>query len=282
VILTFINVVESECCNGRMGKSRNGWSRYSTPIKNQQGTGLCWAYSTMSYIELMYNYQTGKKCHISMEEFKDDLIEYYSNLSNDCKRMTFSSGGAAICALDFVQNHGIMTAYTYTIKNEFDKNKTLQLNFSKYVSIKCNGKPYDECINLTSHTYLMVICSENLNYIKNHCIISECKQTHAVLVTDICDTETGTYIEYQNSWGIEWGECGGYGYINIDDNCANINGTRTMIMRFTSFEMNITNDLINMCNHAYEKNIKITFVTISILTFILLLITIIFSMIIKQ
>lgn len=214
-IIFLIGLACGSCCNGNMGNSVYGWSRYTHNVKNQGDEQLCWAYSALSHIENSYNKIYQSKYILSTRQIDNNINELYAtNVS--CYRETTNTGGYQHCALDYVRRKGIMTQLEYDIIGYDDKRLT-PIGVKSYERF-CPNKNTTllqrfECLknHLAQSTVLTTISATSLTYIDS----SQKKYTgehHGVLITDLCVLGDETYVEYQNSWGSLWG-CGGFGYI---------------------------------------------------------------------
>ena len=101
------------------------WLGYVGAVKDQKQTGMCWAFSAVSYLETVYNIRTHNLFRLSPEQIGDNLIDFYASGSYsdstflDCKesfedyKLPNYNGGMTKCALDYVSKKGIMTDYDY-------------------------------------------------------------------------------------------------------------------------------------------------------------------------
>jgi hypothetical protein len=75
--IPFANVDDNNWCN------MNG-NNYLGNIKDQQRTGMCWSFSTVSFIESHFNILTNNKMRLSVEQIGDNIDEYFDDINEPC------------------------------------------------------------------------------------------------------------------------------------------------------------------------------------------------------
>lgn len=277
-IMVYVMIVPvlSECCNSRMGKSNYVWQHFATPVKNQKTTSLCWLYSSLSYVEMMYNYNNNIKYDLSINQVTDNLHNYFNGTNNQCTDITVNSGGYPECALKYIEGNGIMSTFMYAVKQRYSKSNILPIVVSN-ISTLCTAKHIDKYSCLKKILYetpvIAIIFSKELKYISNM-VPTPSDNRHAVLITDICENNGETYIEYQNSWGALWGECNGFGYMKVSSENGEIYNTRGILNHFTTAI--ISDDVHNVKYGGkinIENGIRIIYSTIGLVICIILTIT---------
>jgi hypothetical protein len=206
-----------------------------------------------------------------MKQFTDDMQNYFSSVQGVCNQMKRFQEGYEVCAIDYFQHRGIMPAFTYTFKNKYNKQYTLPIVITNYSSM-CYGNDTSrmECLReqLKFHPVLSSVCSDNLKYITPINAYT-CEKTHEIVITDVCQSEKHIYIEYQNSWGINWGECNGFGYIEVSNNDIYVN-TRKVLDDILVINMDITEKNRDYCNQTLELLVKLPYAVISFIVVIIL------------
>ncbi len=93
----------------------------TTPVKNQQHTGTCWAFSTVSFVETEILRETGKEFDLS-----EAYCVYYTYINKAETyvlyqgKHQFSEGGQAHDVLDVIREHGIVPQSDYPLKLKID------------------------------------------------------------------------------------------------------------------------------------------------------------------
>lgn len=209
LILFLITSASASCCNGRFGKhvNNNDWSNYVSNIKKQI-TGDCWAQASTSYLEIVYAYKTGYYFRFSATQIVDNIMQVSGSCSSD--------GGNFACAMGYVKTKGLMTEVDYA-KYGYDIRHVVPM---QVLDIKQNYHmmEYDDFILQLNREPIVVYMhmSPTRIYFENTINISH-EQNHAVVAMNVCQFNNNTYIEYLNSYGSDWGNCNGMGYIRISD-----------------------------------------------------------------
>lgn len=229
-VCNLIQFVNSECCNNAMGRSLFGWSRYSTSIKNQRSEPLCWIYSSLSYVELMYNYKYHIPYELSVEQVSENIYNTFRSTLDYCNTTTGTNGGNYICALKYINQNGIMTKFLYDhLGYKLNMITPVAVVNPTYVCSSHNYTKNYECLKDTLKKTAVLISIHSENNYKISDIVEMTTINHAVLITDICMNSDGEYIEYQNSGGSSWGHCGGFGYVRVTSNNGTVYNNRGVL-----------------------------------------------------
>lgn len=278
ITLCLVQIIAScsSCNDGKLGKSLYPWRQYSTTIKNQWTAPLCWIYSSLAYIEMMYNYNYGAKYTLSIEQVSDNIGTHFTESSDQsCNRSSGKSGGNPDCALKYVSQQGIMTSYMYKLIRKYDIKYITPIHVKNitYPCMLTNLTEQYKCIltALNSTPLLLPLESKDLRYIENDFVKYTDSDSHSILLTDICVGEEGTYIEYQNSWGSSWG-CSGFGYVKIVDADGNLFNTRSVLAYGTAATISDFRQSMNFINsNSIENLIGILYVCAGIFMCVLLI-----------
>ena len=86
----------------------------TTPVKNQNRSGTCWCYSTLSFLENEIIKEGGKAVHLSemyvVRLSYLDKAERYVRMHGS---LNFAEGGAAHDVTDVIKKHGIVPFEVY-------------------------------------------------------------------------------------------------------------------------------------------------------------------------
>lgn len=217
IILLFVTSAIAACCNGRFGTPINSidWSFYVTNVKNQTRND-CWAHASTSFIEIMYAYKTGIFFRLSSKQISDNIGE----ISNICSA---TAGGTFMCAMDYVKLKGIMTQQDYN-ENGYDIKKIIPMQVLN-IQHEHRSMIYESFLERLNNEPIVIYLHATQNYFEDN-INETGRANHVVVALNVCidsnfDDENSTdvaYIEYLNSYGENWGECNGRGYLRISDN----------------------------------------------------------------
>lgn len=229
IFITFFVVVSGTCCNGRYGKSVYGWSKWALPATQQVGP-ICWIYSTINYVQMYYNFLFGIKYQLSPSQINDNIADYCSG-TYSCNGSVGNKGGWETSALDYISGQGIMTEFMYSLIQKYDRRYITPIKISNIRNI-CYEKSNNnyECIRaqLKRSPVLTSIAANALKYFESN-FSTEIDPNHVVVITDFCEYQQDTYIEYQNSWGTSWGDCNGMGYLRITFGNSTIRNNRNIL-----------------------------------------------------
>jgi hypothetical protein len=237
IILLLISVAYCDCCNNRFGIHINAidWSKYVFKVNTQGNTPSCWAQSVASFIEIMYYKKTGLKFDFSSKQIFEHAYEQDLD-DRRCVPMTdLSNGGNPICGLQYSSIRGVMTTFDYN-HGGYDVRNTMPIGINN--------------LQLVGGNYHMIDLNTYLEYLNNTPVIGsfyaqdntyvtdDVKQDgildHAVVVTNICEHDGTYYVEYVNSYGKNWGQCGGFGYIRITDDNHELVNNRFILSEFVT------------------------------------------------
>jgi len=258
----FVVAINGECCAKRMGNSINNidWSSYVSNVKNQENTPLCWAYATVSYLEIMYSYMS--EIYVRFSPIQVGRNTYREKLArnNNCyDPIDKERSGTSVCGLQYVQRRGIMTEDDYE-KNGYDTAliTTIGINKINY-EYDSNYNRFSTQLNKTP--VIIYIIGTDLEYLENK-ILMNAPITHAVVATNICQQQNATYVEYLNSYGEQWGECGGFGYIKITDDSNKIINNRLVFSALITAELSdIRLSMNDSCSATQNTMYVIMFMT---------------------
>jgi hypothetical protein len=113
ILMCLIQLIRGECDYGMTSMINSPWDSYLGEIRDQSNTRICWAFSTVTYLETMYNILTRNRYRLSPEQLSDNIPMYVAD-DPQCRmsRPAFT-GGNHYCALSYVKQRGIMTEYDY-------------------------------------------------------------------------------------------------------------------------------------------------------------------------
>jgi hypothetical protein len=236
------------------------WSRFLGDVKYQSDTGMCWAFSVVSYIETMYNILTRNKYRLSAQQIGDNIQKYFHEDDECFRNRPNFNGYSHKCALRYVEEQGIMTEYDYPFTNGGEKNKynssyTTPIGIKNIRQICTNGTKMEKLgclvLNLQNGPILAAIHGV-ADFIQDSYI--DKGVTHAVLLIDIVISNEKLYIKYQNSWSTLWGDRG-FGYIRIDNTASLLKMLNDILNK--TVEMN---DLCDInCNETCNKTCNIAY-----------------------
>lgn len=258
LLLVFLLKINGQCVYPIEGFESTGidpWTcmngiNYVSDVKDQSTTGMCWAFSTISWLETMYNILTRNRMLLSVEQVADNIEDFYSDNNNtllygddlifqDCQgiipRPAFN-GGRQKCAVYYISKSGIMTEYAYPFtyggaKDLYNVSIITPIGIRDITEIS-----FDEMMNLNFTInnlinlmgYGVILTSVDANDLQhNNYIVNDIKEieyhlNHAILITGVVynPIDMEYYLEFMNSWGDEFG-LGGLGYIIITKNDGN-------------------------------------------------------------
>ena len=202
-----------------MGVSQHKWTQYATPVRDQGNSLICWVYTSEALIELMYNYYYSLPYQLSIRQVSENIHEVSSGIYGACNGTHGDVGGHVECALQYMKSMGMMTEYTYQLYGKYNREQILPIGIGDVQRVCDNLGSVDrqlQCLSewLNKSAVIAIINTVELSYVTEE-YDDRVGLTHGVLITDICVSNTQTYIEFKNSWGSGWGECGGYGYIGV-------------------------------------------------------------------
>lgn len=225
--------------------TNNNGINFLGDIKDQKNTGMCWAFSTASYLEATYNIITRNKLMLSPEQIGDNIYDFYQNndyqddIFKSCKQTVLYyprpslNGGFQKCALYYVSKKGIMTEYEYSFTNggeypqRYNLSRVTPIGVSDIETMDLSQLSQSEIISnllvsIRSGVILISVKATN-NAITDDILITR-STDHAVLMTGLYQSMvTGEYyIEYQNSWGRGYGIKGMF-YLRVTQNETFIN-----------------------------------------------------------
>lgn len=253
VILLIINAY-GECCNGKIGYAINSidWSRYVFNVKAQGLIPSCWAQTTASFIEMMYYKKTGLRFELSGEQIFKHTYEQNLDLLACSPKTDLSFGGHPTCGLQYVGIRGIMTSFDYNYGG-YDVRNTLPIGISNVYRTGAGSvdDAFDMLLRqLNSTPVITSFIGDDIKFIEDE-ITTWGNVYHAVIVTNICNNSGNYYMEYLNSYGKNWGKCGGFGYMRIS------NGTKIINNRYALNEI-ITGDVVDLRltprSYTYNNN----------------------------
>jgi len=181
-------------------------------------------------VELMYNAQFDIKYTLSINQINNHIYNYFSGTEDMCNGTTGNDGGHQICALKYIAGQGITTEFVYSFWREYRLQNNMPVAVSD-IRYPCHGNAtaHLACMReLLSHSAIMGTIVGTSHYIERDFVVNGSK-SHAILITDLCQASDGVYVEYQNSWGPSWGQCGGFGYIRVVDEQGNLYDNRGIL-----------------------------------------------------
>lgn len=243
MLVVLISSVQSHCTNVGQSTIGSPYTLYLTDIKNQDTTGMCWSFSTTSYLESMYYILTKNKYRLSTQQLSDNIVEFFNqNPQYGCESMSqtprpsFNGIAELMCGLTYISHNGIMTEFDYPFVGGGEK----YLYNASYITPIGVRNVRQVCQHLITNEDKMkcltlnllngpILASINSQFDQNGLgvIDSVSPANHAILITDVCLINNQHYVEIQNSWGSLWGQ-GGYGYIPMTDNGQWINNLQVL------------------------------------------------------
>jgi hypothetical protein len=203
----------------------NTWADKAN-MRDQGNTGMCWAFSTIAYLEATYNVLTGTKFLLSAEQISDNMDEYLKDDPLCARDRPGINGANPYCALKYLTRAGIMQSYNYPFTGAGEKDWIYNRDYISPIGIRnaqveIHEDP-DEAYKALQQLLLNspVLISIRTPLPPDGSIIEVVETTevnHAVLAVDICYPDIAPdlkFLRFQNSWGGSWGELG-YGYVLI-------------------------------------------------------------------
>jgi hypothetical protein len=229
LLLGAVGVVSNNCCNGRFGKRVNtiDWSQYVLDVKNQGARPLCWAYAAASYLEMEYAHFTGIYHSFSAPQIGEHAYEEQTIPLPICYNADVTlQGGHPVCGLDYVNKMGVMTELNYQ-KYGYNVGKVIPVTVTGIKSvINPSYKTFLSLLN--QHPLILSYDRTDVSFIYDDIVPGKIS-THAVVGTNLCLNNGDTYIEFLNSYGSQWGECDGYGYIRVTDGTQDFINNRNIL-----------------------------------------------------
>jgi len=196
------------------------WDSYLTKPKNQESTGMCWAFATATYMETMYYKLTGNMYTLSTQQLADNIANYVGKPEWE---PAFEGGDSAL-ALFYVEEYGIMTEYNYPFtlgvqrNGKYDKNSITPIGVRHVSQICLHGGLSEKfgCLRDQLKRSVVIASIVGQEDMMMYEFDLNSAVNHAVVLTDIINSGEDIYVEYQNSWGSTWG-INGRGYIRISN-----------------------------------------------------------------
>jgi hypothetical protein len=268
LILLLLTVVSAECDSGKFGQRINDidWSQYVTNFKDQTGTPLCWAFSTTSYIEIMYHYLTGIKNVFSARQVGENAMqERLWRFNYSCYYpSTQLTPGYPVCAAKYIAARGLMFDADYKLYG-YDVKRTVPLKLGeRQIIFRRYG--FNAIIQQLKRTPLLAYYSTSHDHFPD-VINNDYDPNHVVVLTNVCKRNTTIYLELLNSYGSDF--CNhGYTYVRITDDNGYIVNNRQILDYMLLFDLTIP---VNVLPH--ERNyVPIILESISNFTVIVLLV----------
>lgn len=212
------------CCDGLFGHSIGAidWSSYVSNIKNQGSSPYCWAYSSASFLEIKFAQLNEIYYQLSPIQIAEHANnERYSNMGCPVYTTNAPRGGYPRCALAYTRARGIMSDDDYLYYG-YDIRKVIPIGVSHIMTYELPSfTAFYAALNQTP--LVITINTAQLTYNANTIVIPTEPNDHAVVVTNICQKDQTLFLEFVNSYGVFWGNCGGYGYVRITNNSNVVN-----------------------------------------------------------
>ncbi|XP_026167255.1 pro-cathepsin H [Mastacembelus armatus] len=181
---------------------------YLTPVKNQQGCGSCWTFSTTGCLEAVTAIAKGKLIPLSEQQLVDCAQDFNNHGCN---------GGLPSQAFEYIMySKGLMTEDDYPYKAFEDTCKYKPELAAAFVKEVMNITAYDEMgmvdavgtRNPVSFAFEVTI--DFMHYSQGIYTSTECHNTtdkvnHAVLAVGYGEDKGTPYWIVKNSWGSSWG-----------------------------------------------------------------------------
>ena len=202
---------------------------YLSIIKNQGSYGVCWAYSTISAIEMQYGVISGNRMKFSpWKTIVDDILDYFKGKPQyqTCQNFAENYFYNHFCAFEYLvksKKHMIMQynnqSSTIYVKN-YNYLLFSSLSMEKLIELLSQGHPLVTVMNATALLRLRDVSIVDDYYIGPDTMNGV---DHAIVATAVGTIEgrDGIYLEILNSWGEDIGS-EGLNYIKIADS---VNGT---------------------------------------------------------
>ncbi|KAH0789317.1 cathepsin S-like [Histomonas meleagridis] len=202
---------------------------YLSIIKDQGEYGTCWAYSTVSSVEMQYASISGNRMKFSpWDTIVNTIIDYFDGKSQypSCQQFSTNYFYSHYCAFEYLVNdkrHMIME-YNKKPSSIYVKSYNVfsgaNANIDTIVELLKTGRPIVSVMRSATLQKLSDLSIIDKYYMDNETMSSI---DHAVTVTGIGTIEghDGIYLEVLNSWGESIG-AEGLNYIKVADS---INGT---------------------------------------------------------
>lgn len=281
VISLSMSCFGKSCCNGKFGSPINhyDWTEKISNIKNQDSNPTCWAHATTSYLEIVYANLTNTYFKLSVDQIVDNTYQQSLILTKDCERRNGQQGGDGTCALYYVKARGILTKFDYDYFG-YDIKKVTPISIKnvnhfvfkipKISNITMNYL-HDNFIKYLNLSPLLVsMYADNLSYDEQEFKLDNTGSRHLVVVTNVCNKDGKLSIEYLNSYGKYWGQCGGYGYVSITNSIGQLINNRNILTEITFADLYDSRDLLHeSCNNKNEMVYILNLVQIYVLILIL-------------
>jgi C1A family cysteine protease len=275
IIIAFILVILSSLCKSEDFVSIAGsdWQRFLGDVRNQDSTGMCWAFSTVTYVETMYNILTRNKYRLSPQQLADNIPKYFKEDDECYLPRPGITGGSIKCALRYIQEQGIMTEYDYPFtmggeKDNYNSSHITPIGIRDITPICNDGTNLEKylCLKLILKTYGVVLASiHSVATGKQQEFILNQQTNHAVLLIGIVkDSNDLEYILYQNSGGTLWGY-NGFGYIRMSDENETIYNNLNVLNELyvaEVYSMHQNNEVITIHKDTIEQNYTKYFVVV--------------------
>lgn len=230
-------LVFAECDDGRFGHRINDidWSSYVTNYKDQTGTPLCWAFSTTSYIEIMYNYLTGIK-HVfsAMQVGENSAQQRFWLTDSPCYRPSKQlQRGHPTCAYRYVNARGLMFESDYKLYG-YDVRRTIPIILSDRQPLYIWNN-INTLLQQLKKTPVLAIYSTAYDHLPD-VINNDYVTNHVVVLTNVCKRNTTIYLELLNSYG-QQSQFHGYTYVRITADNGTIVDNRYILQHMMYFSV---------------------------------------------
>lgn len=234
-------------------------SEYAANIRDQKSSDECWAFAGATYLEMAYAIHTGNKYRLSTEQIIDNLPSWADYTNCDIDKLDLTTAYNMSCVLNFIRDKGIMTEYEYTkSRGSYQPDKITPISIHHVMYYPPLATPIDT-YNLALHLLrqspvLADICALSLSPSGLESSFVDCLPDHNVVLVSICQSDGIIFAEYQNSFGSQWGDYGGYGYLAIGRMAAGTIRDNRGIFRngFTTVEL--TGDFPNRAIADDDEN----------------------------
>ncbi len=166
-----------------------------TSVKNQNRSGTCWAYSTISFFESEILKKTGKtydlcEMFVANKDYMDRAIVKV-RLHGDCQ---FSQGGAAEDVLDVIKTHGICPETAMPLPGTLTGDSLA--NFNEFFSVMT---PYVEAVSKSTAKKMSNQWKKGLQGILDS-YLGECPEEF------VYEGKTYTPQSFAASLGLDWND----------------------------------------------------------------------------
>ena len=201
---------------------------FAADIRDQGATGKSWAFATTALIETQYAIATGTKLILSVGQITDYAPEWIRANASYCdtENLPTNSLHDTSCVVDYAREFGLMMESDYpfiplgSINYAYDCARIAPIGITRF-DFKLNNNSstedafYAAVDVLKNGPAVIEICATALDSGGAETIVTECPPNHNVLLVQICQVNGVLYAKYQNSWGTNWGDYRGYGYLYI-------------------------------------------------------------------